>query len=173
MENDGALTRSLGWDLTNRFLAIGRDNGDVLLYDMRASEWDYAYRHECCNSVTTVAWCPTCRLLAYGGMEGDVYVYEYGDHYPESIYRRHQSSISALAWIDEDTIVSSAGKQVHIWKVSEQEYIGCVPGLRDNVNAIAVKDNKIAIAVGREVIEVLWVPEEIRKRIEVGYAEGV
>jgi WD40 repeat protein len=157
MENDGVLTRSLSWDLTSRFLAIGRDNGEVLLYDLRAGEWDCAYTHEGCYGVTAVAWCPTCRLLAYGGVEGDVYVYEYGDQCPDSIYR-HQSGISALAWIDEDTIVSSAGKQVHIWKVSTQECLETVSGIKDNVNAIAVQGNKIAIATG-DVIEVFWKEE--------------
>ena len=139
---------ALGWSPDSTALAIGSESG-VTIYDVESS----GELHEMSASAPgVIAYSGGGKLLAATGGENhtDILVWDLDspDEPLHALKGRHRSSILALGWRDDKTLVSGSASEVCLWDLESEKLKG-----RKSVPAAAVsRDTQIIAAAGPSTI---------------------
>jgi WD40 repeat protein len=110
--------RGLCWGADSERLALACDDGTVRLWGARGKELAALAGHS--NWVRAVAFAPGGKLLASGGDDRTVRLWRAGDGAHLHTYKGHSGHITAVAFVDDDTLASSSiDRTVRLWCVSD------------------------------------------------------
>ncbi|OQR83142.1 hypothetical protein ACHHYP_15019 [Achlya hypogyna] len=105
------------------------------------------------GGVTSVAWSPSGSLLATASVDGTVQVWPASGDRGYN-YRDHTGRVLAVAWIDDDTVVSGGEDQsIRAWAFAEQEHTTPPKPKNDLVPAPTPTAKKAVAKAGKQTAE--------------------
>ena len=108
---------SVAYSPDGRWIAIGSEDKSVQIWDVANRRFASTYYHD--KAVRSIAWSPDSRSIASGGDDNVVHLCNI-DHNGHATlyftYTGHHDNVLSVAWLDEKSVVSAGGKEVHIWR---------------------------------------------------------
>lgn len=102
-----------------RWLATAGPDGIACVYEIAHPSKPPVILRGDLQGILSVAFFPNGRRLATGdGQAARVQIWDMETFRELATLRGHRTSVSALAALDEDTLVSVSGEAVHIWRAS-------------------------------------------------------
>ena len=121
-KNKGAVS-ALSFNPEGNLLAVGDSAGKIYVYDVATGETKIQQWVSHTARVTSINWSPSGQYAVSGSLDTNIYVWSRERPTRKiAIPNAHALSVSGVAFVDEDTIVSTgADACVKTWKLTHHK----------------------------------------------------
>lgn len=136
--SSGGWVTALGWDRLGRYVAWGREDGGVAVWEVASAA---AARHWSTGSaaVAALAFSPDGRWLAVAGEDRHIRVYEWATQTLRQEWLAHPDRIAALTWHPHGQWLVSAGwdNSARLWQLDHNDPLILLNSHAEQVVALA------------------------------------